>query len=68
VFVWKFTIHWERAFGKLCIDVLELEFKKVGIFYEREKEYSVNYKGTILSHKFYADFVLFDQILLEVKE
>lgn len=48
-------------------DALELEFKKAGIFYEREKEYSVNYKGTILPHKFYADFVVFDQIILEVK-
>ena len=48
-------------------DALELEFKKAGIFYEREKEYSVNYKGIILPHKFYADFVVFDQIILEVK-
>ncbi|MBX2903683.1 MAG: GxxExxY protein [Chitinophagales bacterium] len=48
-------------------DALELEFKKAGIFYEREKEYSVNYKGIILQHKFYADFVVFDQIILEVK-
>ena len=48
-------------------DALELEFKNAGIFYEREKEYSVNYKGIILPHKFYADFVVFDQIILEVK-
>lgn len=35
--------------------------------YEREKQYTVNYKGTILPHKFYADFVVFDEIILEVK-
>ena len=29
--------------------------------------YDVNYKGTILPHKFYADFVVFDKIILEVK-
>jgi GxxExxY protein len=48
-------------------DALEWEFRKTGIPYEREREYSVNYKGTILPHKFYADFVVFDKIILEVK-
>jgi GxxExxY protein len=46
---------------------LEFEFSRAGIPYEREKEYVVNYKGTILPHKFYADFVVFDQVILEVK-
>ena len=48
-------------------DALEYEFKKAGIPYEREKEYIVNYKEIILPHKFYADFVVFDKIILEVK-
>ncbi|MEA3496505.1 MAG: GxxExxY protein [Bacteroidota bacterium] len=48
-------------------DALELEFKKAEIPYEREKKYEVNYKGVILPHKFYADFVVFDKIILEVK-
>lgn len=48
-------------------DALELEFNRAGIFYEREKKYDVNYKGVILPHKFYADFVVFDSIILEVK-
>ena len=48
-------------------DALELEFRKANIPYEREKQYEVNYKGTILPHKFYADFVVFDEIILEVK-
>ena len=48
-------------------DALELEFRRNGIMYEREREYIVDYKGTILPHKFYADFVVFDQIILEVK-
>ncbi|WP_037320137.1 GxxExxY protein [Salegentibacter sp. Hel_I_6] len=48
-------------------DALELEFSSLNIPFEREKEYSVSYKGTILSHKFYADFILFDKIILEIK-
>ena len=48
-------------------DALELEFKNAKIEYSREKEYTVNYKDIILSHKFYADFVIFDKIILEVK-
>lgn len=48
-------------------DALELEFKKAGIPYEREKEYLVNYKGIILPHRFYADFVVFDNVILEIK-
>lgn len=48
-------------------DALELEFKNAKIDYYREREYAVNYKGIILPHKFYADFVIFDKIILEVK-
>lgn len=48
-------------------DALELEFKNAKIDYYREREYAVNYKGIILPHKFYADFVVFDKIILEVK-
>ena len=48
-------------------DAFEWEFKQRGINFEREKEYSVNYKGIILPHKFYADFVVFDCVILEVK-
>jgi len=47
-------------------DALEYEFKKANILYEREKKYTVNYKGIILPHKFYADFVM-DKIILEIK-
>lgn len=48
-------------------DALEFEFSENGIVYEREKEYPVFYKGNLLKHKFYADFVVFDKIILEVK-
>ncbi len=48
-------------------DALEYEFSKLNIPFEREKEYSVNYKETILKHKFYADFEVFNSIILEIK-
>lgn len=48
-------------------DALEIEFKNHNIPYKREKEYNVEYKGIILPHKFYADFVVYSDIILEVK-
>ena len=33
----------------------------------KEKEYTVTYKNTILPHKFYADFVIDNSIILEIK-
>lgn len=48
-------------------DALEYELRLARIPFEREKEYVVNYKGIILPHKFYADFVVYDNIILEVK-
>ena len=48
-------------------DAIEYEFRLANILYAREKEYKINYKGYILLHKFYADFVVYDRIILEVK-
>jgi GxxExxY protein len=63
-------IHNELGHGFLEIvykDALELLFKQNNIFFEREKEYKVNFKGVVLPHKFYADFIVFGKIILEVK-
>ncbi len=65
-----FEVHNNLGPGFLEIvykDALEYEFNKAGIQYEREKEYIVNYKDIVLPHKFYADFVVFKKIILEVK-
>ena len=65
-----FEVHNNLGPGFLEIvykDALEYEFRKANIAYEREKEYKVNYKDVILPHKFFADFVIFDKIILEVK-
>ena len=65
-----FEVHNNLGPGFLEIvykDALEYEFIKAGIPYQRERKYEVNYKGFILPHKFYADFVVFGKIILEVK-
>ncbi|HRG68605.1 MAG TPA: GxxExxY protein [Saprospiraceae bacterium] len=48
-------------------DALEYELRKAEIPFEREKRYEVNYKGVILPHKYYADFVIYNKIILELK-
>lgn len=65
-----FQVHNNLGAGFLEIvykDALEYEFKKAGIPFHREVEYEVKYRDIILPHKFYADFVVFDKIILEVK-
>lgn len=65
-----FEVHNNLGGGFLEVvykDALEYEFKKRGVYFEREKEYEVNYKDVILPHKFYADFIVFDKIILEIK-
>ena len=60
--------HLGKGFSEIVYkDALEYEFMKNSIPFEREKEYQVHYKDVILKHKFYADFVVFDKIILEIK-
>ena len=63
-------VHNELGFGFKEIiykDALELEFKELKIPYLREKAYKIMYKGKILPRKYYADFVIYESIILEVK-
>lgn len=48
-------------------DAFEYEYRKRNILYEREKEYDIYYKEIILPHKFFADFIVFDKIITEIK-
>ena len=48
-------------------DALEYELSSANILYEREKKFEVHYKDIILPHKFYADFIVDDSIILEIK-
>ncbi|MGZ5134776.1 MAG: GxxExxY protein [Flavitalea sp.] len=48
-------------------DAIEYELISRNVFFEREKEYLVPYKNIILAHKFYADFVVYGDVILELK-
>ena len=48
-------------------DAFEYEYRKQVIFYEREKEYQIIYKDAILPHRFFADFVVFGKVIVEIK-
>ncbi len=48
-------------------DALEIELGLRSIPFVREKRYEVVYKGRVLKHYFVADFVCFDNIILELK-
>ncbi|TMI74142.1 MAG: GxxExxY protein [Bacteroidetes bacterium] len=65
-----FEVYNHLGFGFLEIvykDALEYEFNRNKYLFEREREYPVHYKDSILKHRFWADFVLFDSVILEVK-
>lgn len=48
-------------------DALEYECKLRKYHFEREKEFLVQYKDIVLKHQFFADFVMFEKIILEIK-
>ncbi len=63
-------VHNELGPGLLEIiykEALEWEFENQFLHYQREKEYPVYYKNHLLTKKFYADFVVYDKIILEIK-
>ena len=63
-------IHRELGMGFKEIvykDALEYEFKSKKINFKREKEFKIQYKDIILPHRYYADFIIHDSIILEVK-
>ena len=63
-------IHRELGMGFKEIvykDALEYEFKSRKINFIREKEFKIQYKDIILPHRYYADFIIHDSIILEVK-
>ena len=48
-------------------ECLEIEFKKRGIPYEREKDIKIFYDGIELTQSYRADFVCYDKIIVELK-
>jgi GxxExxY protein len=63
-------IHREPGRGQNEIiykDALVVELQRAGIPFERERKYEVLYKGVVLPHFFYADFLIWNKILYEGK-
>lgn len=57
-----------RGFKEIVYkDALEIEFQNNLIPYEREKPFNIQYDNVILPHRFDADFLVFNSIILEIK-
>lgn len=48
-------------------DALEVEFNLLGMPYKREVPYQIYYKGERLSRRYIADFIVCDEVVLELK-
>lgn len=48
-------------------EALAMELTDRHIPFEREKQLDIYYKGVLLDKKFYADFICYDDIILEIK-
>jgi GxxExxY protein len=65
-----YEIHRQLGPGFLEIvykDAFEQELQLNEMPYEREKKFEINYKGVVLNHKFHADFVVINDVILEIK-
>lgn len=63
-------IHRELGHGfkeAVYKDALEYELQQARITYQREKEFVIPYKNIILKRKYYADFIVFGEIVIEAK-
>jgi len=48
-------------------DALEIEFRERGIPYQRERECPIGYTTHTLPSIYRADFICYDQVILEIK-
>ena len=65
-----YEVHKRLGVGlqeSLYQEALAIELDYQCIPFEREKRYHVYYRGQRLDHYYFADFVCFDKIILEVK-
>ena len=65
-----FEVHKELGPGLLenvYQEAFEKELNYQGIPYEREKSFTIMYKGEALTQNYIADFVCYDKIVVELK-
>ncbi len=48
-------------------DALEIELKSNGVPFRKEAKFDIIYKGELLKHHYFADFIIDDKIILELK-
>lgn len=48
-------------------EALALELAAVGILFAKEKVLDIHYKGMLLDKKYVADFICFDEVIVELK-
>ena len=48
-------------------DALVVELGRASIPFSRERKYEITYKGVLLPHHYFADFVVWDKIIFEAK-
>lgn len=63
-------VHQELGCGFLEAvyqEALEKELQLCNVPYKREYELDIYYKGDLLKKKYYADFICFDKIIVELK-
>ena len=63
-------VHKNRGAGFLEIvykNAMSYEFDERDFLYQREKEFGIKYKKAIFNHKFYADFVLYEKVIVKIK-
>jgi len=63
-------VHKELGCGFLeavYAEAFELELIRLGIPYQREAPLSIEYKGIELQKLYYADFICYDKIIVELK-
>ena len=65
-----YTVHNELGCGfleKVYQEALEVQLSEMDIPFEREKKLNIVYKGHILEKEYYADFVCYNKIIVELK-
>jgi GxxExxY protein len=48
-------------------DALVVELDRANISFARERKYEISYKGVILPHHYFADFIVWNKIAFEAK-